>query len=335
MNAVARVTYQVDDVHYSREYFASQRAEVVLIRLAADRLRSYSGSIQLGDAHGATVASTDDKLLTAAGVLNNGMKYQSQVLVRNDGGSMKADTDSSGHTEILFQNCDALTLILGAGTSYVPDASKHFDGGDPGARVAEQVQSAARLTYDRLKADHEKDFRAIFDRVSLNLGAGSSGVEALPTEKRIAQAVARDDPELAQLLFQYGRYNLISCSRSAMPANLQGLWNDDNNQKWASDYHSNINVEMELLAGRTGKPGRMPSSAVQLDSEHARPLAEKHGGRPGVCPCIRGAGPRVGRSYHAQSVRWWRVYLGQNGKRVALPAFVGTFCVRWGQRLST
>ena len=251
-DALARVSYKVGEVAYSREYFASHPGEVVVIRLTADRPESLTGSISLGDAHGASVSSSDDKLLTATGTLENGMKYASEVLVRNEGGNLKAQTDASGRPEIAFQNCDALTLILGAGTSYGADASKNFEGDDPHDRVAGQVQGAGRQTYDQLKAGHEKDFHSIFDRVSLDLGAASSDIEALPTDKRIAQAGIKDDPELAQLLFQYGRYNLISCSRNALPANLQGLWNDSNNQKWACDYHANINLQMNYWPTESG-----------------------------------------------------------------------------------
>ena len=124
----------------------------------------------------------------------------------------------------------------------------NFRGDDPHARLTQQIEAASHQSYDQLKADHEKDFHALYDRVALDLGKPGDDVAALPTDKRIFSLSTKDDPDLEQLLFQYGRYNLIACSRQALPANLQGLWNDDNKPQWACDYHSNINLEMNYWA---------------------------------------------------------------------------------------
>jgi alpha-L-fucosidase 2 len=90
------------------------------------------------------------------------------------------------------------------------------------------------------------DYQALFSRVSLNLGTSPEKVRAHATEERLADyAAGGSDPELEALFFQFGRYLLISSSRPcSLPANLQGLWNDSNNPPWRSDYHSNINVQM-------------------------------------------------------------------------------------------
>src|SRR5206468_5407128 len=94
-------------------------------------------------------------------------------------------------------------------------------------------------------SEHVGDFQALFNRVSLDVGPSSAAQRAMPTEERKAAATRAVDPELEQLLFQYGRYLLISCSRpGGLPANLQGLWNDSNEPPWSSDYHANINVQM-------------------------------------------------------------------------------------------
>ncbi|HWY76536.1 MAG TPA: glycoside hydrolase family 95 protein, partial [Verrucomicrobiae bacterium] len=99
--------------------------------------------------------------------------------------------------------------------------------------------------YRALKTEHVKDFRSSFDRVALDLGKSSPGQRAQPTDVCKREAVGAFDPELEALLFQYGRYLLISCSRpGGLPANLQGLWNDGNDPPWHSDYHANINIQM-------------------------------------------------------------------------------------------
>ena len=243
-DALATVTYQANGVSYAREYLASHPAEVVVIRLTADKPGSYTGAIRLADAHQAKSSASNNNRLTDIGALANDLKYEAQILILNDGGTVQAGTDAAGNAQIAFTGCDSLTLILGAGTNYAPDASRDFRGDDPRTRITQQIQAASAQTYAQLKAEHEKDYQPLFNRVSLDLGTTPADVSALPTDKRIQQAATKDDPELEQLLFQYGRYNLIACSRQALPANLQGLWNDNNKPEWACDYHSNINIEM-------------------------------------------------------------------------------------------
>jgi alpha-L-fucosidase 2 len=238
-DALAHVSYQSDGVNYRREYFCSHPDGVLVVRLTADQPGRYTGSIELQDAHGAqTVAGKNH--LAFVGTLNNGLKYDAQLIALPEGGSMQ----TNGAT-LEFKNCNGLTLIVAAGTDYAMDYARHYRGEPPHTRVSKQVEKAAAKKYDALKAEHEKDFHSLFDRVALDLGKSSAGQIELPTDVRKTMAVGTVDPGLEELLFQYGRYLLISCSRpGGLPANLQGLWNDSNNPPWHSDYHANINVEM-------------------------------------------------------------------------------------------
>jgi alpha-L-fucosidase 2 len=238
-DALAHVSYSANGVKFSREYFCSHADGVLVVRLTADKPGSYTGSIELNDSHGATIVA-DKNRLTDAGALNNGLKYEAQLLAIHAGGSLQAN----GST-LAFTNCDSLTLFIAAGTDYAMDYAKKYRGPDPHARVTKQVESASAKNYDALKVAHEKDFHSLFDRVSLNVGKSSAEQIALSTDQRKIKAVGTVDPQLEELLFQYGRYLLISCSRpGGLPANLQGLWNDNNRPAWHSDYHANINVEM-------------------------------------------------------------------------------------------
>ncbi len=238
-NALAHVNYQSGGVNYRREYFCSHADGVLVVRLTADRPGSYTGNLELNDAHGGKTVSGKDRL-AFAGALNNGLKYEAQLIVVPDGGSLQTNG-----TMLEFKNCDGLTLIIGAGTDYAMDYAANYRGEDPHARVTGQVEKAAARKYDDLKAAHEKDFHSLFDRVALDLGKSSAEQLAMPTDVRKTLAVGITDPGLEELLFQYGRYLLISCSRpGGLPANLQGLWNDNNSPPWHSDYHANINVEM-------------------------------------------------------------------------------------------
>jgi alpha-L-fucosidase 2 len=239
------VSYTHGGVRFKREAFASYPAQVIALRLTADKRGQYTGSIELTDMHDAQVNALGNRIV-ATGTLkgkgqasSNAMDYASQVQVLNEGGTLAIDGN-----KITFTGSDAVTLILGAGTSYVIDASKRFQGEHPLPRVTAQVNAAAR-PWPALLAEHQKDFHAQFNRMSVDFGAASRQRRALTTDRRIETYTAQgDDPGLEAQFFQYGRYLLISSSRDSLPANLQGLWNNSLTPPWNSDYHTNINIQM-------------------------------------------------------------------------------------------
>ncbi len=237
--ALARVSYEANGVKYKREYFCSHPAGLLVARFSADRAGSYSGQFHLRDSHSASTVAAGNRL-TVSGALKNGLKYEWQLLLLNEGGSVQSDGSS-----INFSNCNALTFFIVAGTDYAMDYAKGYRGTDPHQRLTALVNSALKTHFETLVRRHETDFKSLFDRVSLDLGPSTEAQRAMPTDKRRLGAFHDVDPELEGILFQYGRYLLISCSRpGSLPANLQGLWNDRNNPAWHSDYHANINVEM-------------------------------------------------------------------------------------------
>jgi len=250
------LSYTLGDVNYRREAFASHPAQVIVLRFSADRKARYTGRLRLADSHGARTTASGRRLV-ASGALANGLQYVSQVQLQHEGGSVRIEGDT-----LVFSDCDALTIILGAGTNYVGDAARRFLGEHPQRRVTAQVNAAAARPYAVLRAEHERDHRTLFDRVAIDLGPSAPERRALPTNARIA-AYTRDgaDPELEALHVQFGRYLLIASSRDSLPANLQGLWNDSPTPPWNSDYHSNINLQMNYW----------PAEPANL-AELARPL---------------------------------------------------------------
>jgi alpha-L-fucosidase 2 len=255
-DALAHVSYSANGVKFSREYFCSHADGVLVVRLTADKPGRYTGSIELQDSHGAQTDAHKNHL-TAAGTLTNDMKYATRVVAINDGGTLQPD----GST-LAFTNCDSLTLVVAAGTDYAMDYAKNYRGENPLAPVTRQARKAAGKSHDLLKAAHENDFHALFDRVALSLGKSSAGQTALPTNQRKVKAATTVDPQLEELLFQYGRYLLIACSRpGGLPANLQGLWNDSNNPPWHSDYHANINIQMNYWLA---EPANLAECALPL-----------------------------------------------------------------------
>ena len=241
--ALSHVSYTVNGVKFQREFFCSHPAEILAAQFTADKKAAYTGSIELVDSHNAKIVAAGNRL-TASGTLNNGMKFEWQLLVLNQGGSVSLVTDTNA-ARLEFKNCNSLTLLIAAGTDYVFDYAKNYHGEDPHIRVTAQIDAAAKKSFPELIAEHIKDYQAMFNRVSADFGKSTAAQTALPTDQRKLEAFKSVDPGLEALLFQYGRYLLISCSRpGGLPANLQGLWNDNNSPPWHSDYHANINVQM-------------------------------------------------------------------------------------------
>lgn len=238
----AGVSYTQDGLTFRREYFASHEADIIVGRFSADHPGSLTGSVAVKDTRTDPSASvtSEGSLLLLRGTLTNGMAYESQVLVRHEGGEISA------HDGVIdFKGCNAITLLVAAGTDYVMDPARKFRGENPHAAISKRIKTAGSRSYEDLLAAHEKDYLALFGRMTLDLGTSSPEQRALPTDKRRLAAAKVTDPELERLIFQYGRYLLISCSRpGGLPANLQGLWNDSNTPAWHSDYHANINIQM-------------------------------------------------------------------------------------------
>jgi alpha-L-fucosidase 2 len=179
--------------------------------------------------------------LSFAGEMPNKLKHACAVRILHTGGTVTAVGE-----EVAVAHCDDLTLLLDARTNYKPDYDAGWRGADPVPLVEKELTAAEARPYDALRRAHVADLAALLGRVALDVGATPAEVLAMPTDARLVRyARGQADPDLEEAMFQYGRYLLASCSRpGGLPANLQGLWNDSNTPPWASDYHNNINVQM-------------------------------------------------------------------------------------------
>ncbi|HEX8378793.1 MAG TPA: glycoside hydrolase N-terminal domain-containing protein [Pedobacter sp.] len=239
-----RINYTKNNISYTREYFCSHPDKVMALRFSADKKAAYSAIIRLKDAHPGKVSS-DSKSLTISGVLENGMAYQAKLLLKADGGTSVAEPDGKGGYQLRITKANAFTLLLSAATDYSNKRSQKWKGEAPGVITARTLKQASSKSYQQLLGRHLSDYNKLFKRVNIDLGRSTAAILKLPTSRRVMNYKKRHDPELESLLFQYGRYLLISSSRKGgLPANLQGLWNNSNNPPWRSDYHSNINVQM-------------------------------------------------------------------------------------------
>lgn len=249
-NAVHTVRYEANGVRFERLAFASFPDQVQVLQFAASKPGQLTGTIRLADAHGAPVRIEAGKLI-ASGTLENGMAYESQVRVITNGGTISAT--GAG---IRVDKATTLTVLLAAGTSFVNDASRHFTGPHPHQTLNTRLANAGRQSVDQLKAMHVRDYQALFGRVRLQLGPVTEVGSQATDDRLAAYAQGKADLALEALLFQYGRYLLISSSRpGGLPANLQGLWNHALKPAWYSQYTTNINVEMNYwLAEQTNLP---------------------------------------------------------------------------------
>lgn len=233
-----------------REAFAGRSADVMVFRYTSDGARALSGAISLtsGQDKAPTTVDADAGRIAFSGVMGNGLKHACTVRAVQSDGDLRADG-----SVLRFSGCTTLTLFLDARTDYKFDAAAGWRGADPEPAVAAALDKAAARSYDELRDEHTAEMRALMNRVSVDWGTSDDAVVALPTTARLARyAAGGEDPTLEQTMFDYGRYLLISSSRpNGLPANLQGLWNDSNQPAWASDYHTNINVQMNYWGAET------------------------------------------------------------------------------------
>ena len=164
-----------------------------------------------------------------------GLTYAMRVKVVTDG---RVEVTPEGRLRV--SGARNVTLLVAAATSYV---NFRDTSGDPVAQVRRHTEAAAARPYAALRRDHVRDHQSLYRRLTLDLGRTPAA--GLPTDERIAAAEKSDDPALAALYLQYGRYLLIASSRpGTQPANLQGIWNEGVNPPWGSKYTININTEM-------------------------------------------------------------------------------------------
>jgi alpha-L-fucosidase 2 len=256
-NAIATVTYTSAGVNYKREYLTSFAHNVMLVRLSASRPAMISCKVRLQSPLKESIAlKGNDLVLSGRGSDHENQKGKIRFTViartKQSGGTSMAD--SSG---LVISKADTALIYISMGTNFI----NYQDISGNSMNKAQQIlENASKSSYSQLKAAHERFYKQYYNRVKLDLG--NSGAASKPTNVRIAEFSQGNDPQLAELYFQFGRYLLICSSQpGSQPANLQGLWNGDLKGPWDSKYTVNINTEMNYW----------PSEVTQL-SELSTPL---------------------------------------------------------------
>ena len=264
--AIARVEFTRGGVRAEREFFASHPDGVVVARVRDERafgvaLESPHPNIrqEAGDREGERVFRGQLPGIalrrTLEWVEQRGEQWKYPEIWNRDGSRKPfarqvlygADVDGRGmsfEVRVLTRPAgkrESVVLIAAATSFNGVDKSPSRDGVDPAVRTRAAIEAAARKSYEELRAAHVSDYKRLFDRVTIDLGANSSK----PTGERIQEYASGADPGLAALYFQFGRYLTIASSRpGTQPMNLQGLWNVDVIPPWAGAYTINVNIQM-------------------------------------------------------------------------------------------
>jgi alpha-L-fucosidase 2 len=209
----------------------------------------------------------------------SGMMFQTWLKARIEGGNVSADSQGLHITA-----ADSVTLILAVDSSYNGfDRSPSSDGVDPGVKCRADLKAASAKSFEQLRTDHVERYREMFDRVSIRLG--NEDRPAQPTDKWLASTPDTGNPELAALLFQFGRYLLISSSyHGTQPANLSGIWCETVHAPWNGGYTTNINAEMNYWPAEVTNLSECHDPLFTLISESAingRKTAERSYRLPG------------------------------------------------------
>ena len=287
-DALVTLSYLMDGVTWTREYFASNPDQVLAVRFKADkkgmvsfRLRIERGPRDNYASRYADMVRTEDGCavhMNGATGGEEGVRFAAHLELRTSGGVVRG----CGET-LIVENADEIVFVLAASTS--------FREADPSHACRITARQAIASGWDRLLSRHLEEYRPYFSRVRLSLGDGSDRAmqDEVPADVRLERMrKGSSDLGLASLYFNYGRYLLISSSRpGSLAANLQGVWNQDFSPAWGSKYTININTQMNYWPAETCNLGECHGPLFDM-IERMRPSGrrtaqEMYGCRGFVC----------------------------------------------------
>lgn len=238
--AVVTTRYVSGGVTYRRQVFSSFVDHIIVIRLTASRPGKINCVLYMSSPQRHSVQVQNDRLQltgTSGSVKNQKgrVKFETIVAPVVYGGRIGM-TDTS----LVIRGSNSATIYISMGTNFT---DYHDLSGNPSARAESTLDAAMRKPFGTALSEHVSAYRKYFDTVKLDLGVTNAVKE--PTDLRIRNFDRDNDPQLAALYFQFGRYLLISCSQpGGQAATLQGIWNESMNPPWSSKYTININTEM-------------------------------------------------------------------------------------------
>jgi len=248
-DAVARTEYTCNGVKYKRETFVSHPDDVMVTRITADRSGAVSMTLGYENVLNGGVSTDGNDTLVANGHgsddnwVKGAVYFSSRSKVIPQNGKV-----SAGNGNINVSGADSVVILTSIRTNFI---NYKLCNGDEKSDAKADIAKAEKLTYDTLYENHKADYQELFKRVDVDLGGDSSVSNSKTVDQRINEFSKTQDPKMVKMLYQYGRYMMISASRDAQPMNLQGIWNKYSNPAWGSKATTNINYEMNYWPALT------------------------------------------------------------------------------------
>ena len=249
-SGICTTQFASQGIGYKQEVFASAVDNVIVTHLSCSQEEGLSVLVRLTRDKDIQLSVQNNEITLEGQIIDEDdprsgpggkhMRFAAKLRILHDGGSL-INKDGG----IYIDKAKQATLLFTAATDYQL-ALLDFDRSIQPLNVCDQtLEKACQQSYNALLARHTEDHTSVFNRVSIDLGENAQA--SLPTDQRLeAVKAGAEDPGLIALYFQYGRYLLMNSSRTpgVLPANLQGIWNKDYNAPWGSDFHTNINLQM-------------------------------------------------------------------------------------------
>ncbi|MBS1511604.1 MAG: glycoside hydrolase family 95 protein [Bacteroidetes bacterium] len=285
---IAKLSYTKNGVVYTREIFSSYPHQAIVIRIAASKPGSIHFRCQLQGVRNQTHSNYATDYFSMDEWGNDGLKltgksadylgikgmlqYEALLKARVKGGSV-----STQNKTLIVNDADEVVLILVAATNF----NNYKDvSGNASQRATDAIKKIANVDYESIRRAHIKDYQNLFGRLTIELPVTENSL--LPTNLRMQKVQDAPDPSLAALGYQFGRYVMITSSRpGTQPANLQGIWNNDQNPWWDSKYTTNINTEMNYWnvdAGNLSECALPLFKMIKELSDEGSKVAKEHYG---------------------------------------------------------
>ena len=281
------------ETEYSRESFVSRPDDVFVYHAEVKGNGTLNAKVALMPFHSVSYETDGDHGLRMFGTLANGETFEGRMVVLTEGGEVEINGAASslsveyqgggpgqtpkysaqGVPYLRIAGARKFTILVSLATNYKMDCTVGWKGKEPKVRNQRILGAAQKLDYTSLRKRHKDDFSSLFDRQKLKIGKATTS--DLPTDERLAQYRKNaDDLGLEQLMFQYGRYLMISGSRPGnLPMNLQGIWNNKVCAAWACDYHTNINFQMCYWSAETANLSECHEPLLDYLAAMRKPLS--------------------------------------------------------------
>lgn len=268
----AIVDYSIGDVRYTNTYFCSNPAQVFVANFSASKSKQVSAQVGLKMLRHNRIRTEGHQIIIEGDACFDkwgagGVKYYAVMEIKAKGGKVQA-----GKNTISVEGADEMTVMM--------DIRTDFRNPDYVGQCKNTVAKASKQGYKSLEKKHASDFNRLYARMDLHLGNNDAAVNTDEAFKQARQG--NPSPDFDATFFQYGRYMLLSSSRqnSPLPANLQGIWNDNLacNMPWTCDYHLDVNIEQNYWSANIANMAECNAplfSYIKLLSKYGHETAKK------------------------------------------------------------